>query len=152
MVSKRGYITNLTKFYTLALLKERPRHGYELMEELEKKIGKKPSSGQIYPLLKKLEESGLISHRVVKLGDKEKKVYTLTGEGEKTAYRVMGRFSEVVSIMLEPKLTKCAHCGCKVYEGGHKERIEGKMLMFCCVHCANSYKRHLGIPNFACTR
>ncbi len=143
MVGERGYITNLTKFYTLVLLSESPRHGYELMEELEKKLGKKPSPGQIYPLLKKLEGSGLISHKVVKLGDRERKVYTLTAEGKKTASRVVGRFSDVVSIILEPKLTKCAHCGCKVYEGGHKERIEGKLLMFCCVHCARFYKKHL---------
>jgi len=145
MVGERGYITNLTKFYTLVLLNEGPRHGYELMEELEKKLGKKPSPGQIYPLLKKLEGSGLISHKVVKLGDRERKVYTLTGEGKRTAARVMGRFSDVVSIILEPRLTKCAHCGCKVYEGGYKERIDGKTLMFCCVHCANSYKKHIAL-------
>lgn len=143
MVGERGYVTNLTKFYTLVLLNEGPRHGYELMEELEKRLGKKPSPGQIYPLLKKLERSRLITHKVVKLGDKQKKVYTLTDEGKKTASRAMGRFSDVVSIILEPKLTKCAHCGCKVYEGGHKERIDGKMLMFCCVHCADSYKHSL---------
>jgi DNA-binding PadR family transcriptional regulator len=143
MVGERGHITNLTKFYTLVLLNEAPRHGYEIMEELEKKLGKKPSPGQIYPLLKKLEESSLITHRVVKMGDREKKVYTLTSEGRKTTSRILGRFSDVVSIILEPKLTKCAHCGCKVYEGGHTERIEGRALMFCCIHCANSYKMHL---------
>ncbi len=143
MVGERGDITNLTKFYMLVLLSETPRHGYEIMEELEKKLGKKPSPGQIYPLLKKLEESGLMTHKVVKMGDRKKKVYTLTSEGRKTTSRILGRFSDIVSIILEPKLTKCAHCGCKVYEGGHKERMDGKMLMFCCVHCANSYKRHL---------
>lgn len=143
MLGEKAYVTNLTKFYTLVLLNEGPRHGYELMNELEKKLGKKPSPGQIYPLLKKLEDSGLITHETVKIGDRERKVYTLTGEGRKTTSRILGRFSDVISIILEPRLTKCAHCGCKVYEGGYKERIEGKVLMFCCVHCANSYKRHL---------
>lgn len=143
MLGERGYITNLTKFYTLVLLNEGPKHGYELMNELKKKLGKKPSPGQIYPLLKKLEGGGLITHETVKIGDRERKVYTLTSEGRKTTSRILGRFSDVVSIILEPKLTKCAHCGCKVYEGGYKERIEGKVLMFCCVHCANSYKKHL---------
>lgn len=143
MVGERGYLTNLTKFYTLALLSEGPRHGYELMEELDKRLGKKPSPGQIYPLLRKLEGGGLISHRIVKLGDRERKVYTLTDKGRKTASRVMSGFSDVISGILEPKLTKCAHCGCKVYEGGHMERVAGEKLMFCCVHCAGSYKEHL---------
>jgi len=143
MAGERGYITNLTKFYTLVLLDERPRHGYELMEELEKRLGKKPSPGQIYPLLKKLERSELISHKVVKLGNRTRKVYTLTGNGKKIASRVMDRFSDIVSVILEPKLTKCAHCGCKVYEGGHTEKIEGKILMFCCIHCARFYKMHI---------
>ena len=41
---------------------------------------------------------------------------------------------------IETKLTKCAHCGCKMFECGHKERIKEKDLLFCCKHCANSFK------------
>jgi len=143
MVGEREHITNLTKFYTLLLLNEAPRHGYELMTELGEKTGKKPSAGQIYPLLRNLKKKGLVTCETTMIGDKKKKVYALTREGRKTCAMLMARFSDLVSIVLEPKLTKCAHCGCKVYEGGHRERIEGKTLMFCCVHCANSYKRHL---------
>jgi DNA-binding PadR family transcriptional regulator len=143
MVGEREHITNLTKFYTFLLLNEAPRHGYELMAELGKKTGKKPSAGQIYPLLRSLERKGLVTCKTTMVGDKKKKVYALTREGRKTCVMLMARFSDLVSIVLEPRLTKCAHCGCKVYEGGHRERIEGKTLMFCCVHCANSYKRHL---------
>jgi DNA-binding PadR family transcriptional regulator len=143
MVGEREYITNLTKFYTLLLLNEAPRHGYELMTELERRTGKKPSAGQIYPLLKSLKKKGLVTCETATVGDKKRKVYTLTRDGRKTSSMLMTRFSDLVSIVLEPKLTKCAHCGCKVYEGGHEERVEGKTLMFCCVHCANSYKRHL---------
>jgi len=136
-------LTNLTKFYTLMLLNEEPRHGYEIIEELGKKLGKKPSPGQIYPLLKKFRKSKLISQKIVKVGEKRRKVYTLTAEGRTAADRMLANFSDIVSAILEPKLTKCAHCGCKVYEGGHRERIGGKLLMFCCVHCAGSYKRSL---------
>jgi DNA-binding PadR family transcriptional regulator len=144
MVGEREYITNLTKFYALLLLSEAPRHGYELITELEGRTGKKPSAGQIYPLLRALKKKGLVTCKTVTVGDKERKVYTLTREGQRTSSMLMTRFSDLVSIVLEPKLTKCAHCGCKVYEGGHRERIEGKSLMFCCVHCAGSYKTHLG--------
>ncbi len=141
MVGEREHITNLIKFYTLLLLNEAPRHGYELMTELGEKTGKKPSAGQIYPLLRNLKKKGMVSCETTMVGDKKKKVYTLTHEGRKTCAMLMTRFSDLVSIVLEPMLTKCAHCGCKVYEGGHKERIERRVLMFCCVHCANSYKR-----------
>ncbi|MEM3421782.1 MAG: PadR family transcriptional regulator [Candidatus Hadarchaeum sp.] len=143
MDSEKEYVTNLTKFYTLALLAKGPKHGYELMEELEKKIGKKPSAGQIYPLLKKLENKGLIVHEVIMVGKRRKKVYTLTTDGKRMASQMIGMFSNMISGILEPKLTKCAHCGCKVYEGGHAEKIGGRTLMFCCVHCANSYKKHI---------
>ena len=143
MVGEREHTTNLTKFYTFLLLNEAPRHGYELMTELGEKTGKKPSAGQIYPLLRNLKKKGLVTCRTTMIGGKKRKVYALTHEGRKTCAMLMARFSDLVSIVLEPRLTKCAHCGCKVYEGGHRERIKGKTLMFCCVHCARSYKRHL---------
>ncbi|KUO42011.1 MAG: hypothetical protein APU95_00610 [Hadesarchaea archaeon YNP_N21] len=145
MQEKKEHVTNLTKFYTLLLLGGGPKHGYEIMKELEKKIDKKPSPGQIYPLLSKMEKSGLIAHEKIKIGNKEKKVYSLTKEGKKTRAMLIDRFSDIVSIILEPKLTKCAHCGCKIYEGGYEEVIEGKKLMFCCIHCAKSYKKTYGL-------
>jgi PadR family transcriptional regulator PadR len=143
MASEREAVTNLTKFYTLVLLNDGPKHGYEIMVELKKKIGKRPSAGQIYPLLKKLEKSGLVAYEIVKIGEKEKKVYRLTATGKKTYSRIVARFSDLISIILEPRLTRCWHCGCKIYEGGYTEKIEGQKLMFCCIHCAEAYKRTL---------
>lgn len=143
MAGERTRITNLTKFYTLLLLNEGPKHGYEIMVELGKKIGKKPSAGQIYPLMKSLRKKDLVTCKTMLSGGRKRKVYALTRKGKKTCLELMFRFSDLVSIVLEPRLTKCAHCGCKVYEGGHKERVGGRALMFCCVHCAHSYKRHL---------
>mgnify|MGYP001595282726 CR=1 FL=1 len=65
MKTEESYMTNLTKLYILVLLHESPRHGYELMEELGKRTGKKPSAGQIYPLLKKLRIANLKSKKVL---------------------------------------------------------------------------------------
>ncbi len=143
MAEESVEFTNLTKFYTMQLLSSGPRHGYEIMEELGRRLGRKPSPGQIYPLLKNFKRQGLITQRVVKTGDRSKKVYSLTEQGKSTAARMLRSFSDIVSVILEPKLTKCAHCGCKVYEGGYKEKIGGKLLMFCCVHCAGSYKKNI---------
>lgn len=141
MGRRKGLLANLTRFFVLSILNEGPKHGYRIMDELEEKIGKRPSPGQIYPLLKKLRRKGLITQRVEKFGDREKKVYSLTEEGREAYSRLVNRFNDVVSTILEPRLTKCAHCGCQVYEGGHQEEIDGELLSFCCVHCANSYKR-----------
>jgi DNA-binding PadR family transcriptional regulator len=46
----------------LALLAERPMHGYEMLEELEERTGGAwtPSAGSIYPTLQMLEDADLI--------------------------------------------------------------------------------------------
>jgi DNA-binding PadR family transcriptional regulator len=46
----------------LALLAERPMHGYEMIKELEERTGSAwvPSAGSIYPTLQLLEDEGLI--------------------------------------------------------------------------------------------
>src|SRR5205807_1130672 len=46
----------------LALLVERPMHGYEMIQELEARSGGiwRPSAGSIYPTLQLLEDQGLV--------------------------------------------------------------------------------------------
>jgi DNA-binding PadR family transcriptional regulator len=50
------------RFVVLALLSEQPRHGYELIKELEDRTGGayRPSPGVVYPLLAMLEDEGFI--------------------------------------------------------------------------------------------
>lgn len=134
-------ITNLVKFYTVLLLSEGPRHGYKIIKEIGEKLDKKISPGEIYPFLKLLKKNGYIE--IKKTGKREKKVYQLTKKGENFVKRMLNRFGDLIDIAIEPRLTVCAHCGCKVYEGGYKETIKGKRLMFCCVHCARSYKKEV---------
>src|SRR5688500_7319047 len=47
----------------LALLVERPMHGYEMIQELETRTGGiwRPSPGSVYPTLQLLEDEGLIA-------------------------------------------------------------------------------------------
>lgn len=63
----------------LALLAQRPMHGYELMGEMRTRLGRRyrASPGSIYPALQALEEEGLIAARQ----DGDRRVYELTGEG-----------------------------------------------------------------------
>lgn len=64
----------------LALIGEKPRHGYDLIQAISERFagGYTPSPGAIYPLLTMLEEEGLISSAA----EGAKKLYTLTSEGE----------------------------------------------------------------------
>lgn len=132
-------IGSLVKFYIVLLLKEGPKHGYDLMKELEKKLGSNISASQVYPFLNTLKKNKLV--RVEETGSRDRKTYKLTSKGEKFVEKILGRFGDLIDIAVEPRLSVCAHCGCKVYEGGHQEKINGKELNFCCHHCARSYKK-----------
>jgi DNA-binding PadR family transcriptional regulator len=131
-------ITNLVKFFSLILLYQGPHHGYDLIKEIEKQVGKKPSTGQIYPFLNLLLENKLI--RTIEKGDREKKIYHLTPKGTKFVEKKLQMFGGIISATVEKDLSTCAHCGCKVYSGGHEEIIAGEKLTFCCMHCAATHK------------
>lgn len=76
MRMKRGDI----KYHLLEILKETPRHGYEIISELEKQSGGyRPSPGSVYPTLQMLEEGGYLTGEQIE----GKKVYTITEEGLK---------------------------------------------------------------------
>lgn len=65
----------------LALIAEKPSHGYELIRAIEAKFGGgyAPSPGAVYPTLTLLEEQDFVRSEV---GDGSKKVYAITPEGE----------------------------------------------------------------------
>lgn len=68
------------KYVILRLLKEKPRHGYEIIKALEDRMGGwyTPSAGTVYPTLQLLEDQGYV--RVVE--SEGKRVYHITPEGE----------------------------------------------------------------------
>lgn len=68
------------RFVILALLEEQPRHGYELIKELEERTGGayRPSAGVIYPTLALLEDEGLIRPAG---GETGRKLYEVTDAG-----------------------------------------------------------------------
>jgi DNA-binding PadR family transcriptional regulator len=68
------------RFIVLALIAEQPRHGYELIKELEDRTGGayRPSPGVIYPTLALLEDEGFIRPAI---GEAGRKLYETTDEG-----------------------------------------------------------------------
>jgi DNA-binding PadR family transcriptional regulator len=69
------------KYVILNLMKEKPRHGYEIIRELDEQSHGlyKPSPGVVYPTLQMLEEMGY----AVSAEQESKKVYSITDEGLK---------------------------------------------------------------------
>ncbi len=69
------------KYVILKLLRDKPRHGYEVMKELEERLHGcySPSPGTVYPTLQWLEDEGLVSARELD----GKKVYEITEAGRK---------------------------------------------------------------------
>lgn len=67
----------------LALLKDRPMHGYEMIQEIAERSGGawKPSPGSVYPTLQLLEDEGLIASA----SEGGKKLFSLTDDGRTAA-------------------------------------------------------------------
>ena len=67
------------RLYLLALLNEGPRHGYEVIQDLEQRFNGlyTPSAGTVYPRLAKLEEEGLVERSE----EGRKAVYRITDAG-----------------------------------------------------------------------
>jgi DNA-binding PadR family transcriptional regulator len=68
------------KYVILRLLEEKPRHGYEIIKELEDRFGGlySPSPGTVYPTLTMLEDLGYARATAEEGG---KKIYEITPEG-----------------------------------------------------------------------
>ena len=73
----------------LALLAEKPMHGYQIIAEIEQRSGGawKPSAGSVYPTLQLLADEGLITSTV----SEGRKTYSLTEAGRAEADVAAGR-------------------------------------------------------------
>jgi DNA-binding PadR family transcriptional regulator len=82
------------KLVILRLLEEKPRHGYEIIKELEGRSGGaySPSPGTVYPTLTMLEDMGY-AKAVPEEGGK--KIYEITDEGRKNLAEHSGAVNDV---------------------------------------------------------
>jgi DNA-binding PadR family transcriptional regulator len=77
---ERGWI----KFLILRVLYEEPMHGYQLLEEIEKRSGgyHKLMPGSIYTILRRMEHRGLLRSEWEKVeSGPDRRIYRLTDEG-----------------------------------------------------------------------
>lgn len=83
----------------LKILSISPKHGYQLVKDIEKKLDKKVSLGGIYPILNELETKGLIiGHEMVQYG-RFKKVYSLTPKGKEKLDKIEATFNKFKRFM-----------------------------------------------------
>ncbi|GGR37271.1 PadR family transcriptional regulator [Streptomyces netropsis] len=81
------------RLYLLKLLDEAPRHGYEVIRQLEERFQGlyAPSAGTVYPRLAKLEAEGLVTHTT----EGGRKVYALTDAGRAELADRRGELAEL---------------------------------------------------------
>ena len=131
--------SSITKYCILTELSRSEMHGYELMKQIKKMTGKKPSAGQIYPVLNQMRSLGYLSVRIKKNGKKSVKHYKMTPSGKKFFSYISKRFDALIRAALKERIRKCAHCDCEMISGGVVKKISGKSMDFCCSSCASSY-------------
>lgn len=81
----KSFMLGHAKLITLAVLSNKPLHGYGIIKEIKSKSGDccSVTVGTIYPILKTLESEGLIESEKVSARGREKIVYKITAKGEK---------------------------------------------------------------------
>ena len=75
-----------TEVLILALLDERPRHGYDISRLIDERSGGTITfhTASLYPTLYRLEDKGLIDGRwVERAGQRRRRYYRLTAQGRK---------------------------------------------------------------------
>jgi PadR family transcriptional regulator PadR len=86
----------------LALLEDRPRHGYEICRLIETRSGGAISFqvASLYPMLYRLEKRALIAGRwVEKAGERRRRFYKLTAEGKEVLKRQRSFWAEFVEAL-----------------------------------------------------
>ena len=136
-------VQNLTKLYTLVLLKSKKSvTGYYILKRLESDLGKTSSPTYVYDFLKKLKEEKYIKEVSTKEEKREKKRskgFNLTPAGVAFTDRIFSRFDNLIEVAIQSKLEICSSCGVKLYENYYTETMHGTDMNFCCKHCAKAY-------------
>lgn len=115
----------------LALLAEKPMHGYQLMAEIEKRSGGawKPSAGSVYPTLQLLVDEGLLAQEVAD----GRKTYSLTESGRAATESSTGKAApwdtfglhDLLGVGPLPKsVVDLAHAAAQVRRTGTSEQVD----------------------------
>lgn len=115
-------INSLIKIQTLCLLDQGPKHGYEIIKELENVLSRNISASHVYPFLKNLESNGFIAFRKIETRDKKK--YYLTNDGNNFVTKMFDKIGPVFFHVIERSGMTCPNCNTKVESESYKKKIE----------------------------
>lgn len=94
------------EYCVLALLRDRPRYGFDLVRELSEADGLLTSEGTIYPLLSRLRKDGMVSTSWAESeSGPPRRYYALTADGRSALARFVQdwrRFRDSVDRVLGP--------------------------------------------------
>ena len=91
----RARVERFAEPAVLLLLRERPVHGYELLEQLPELMGERVDMGNLYRFLRLLEADGIVrSEWDDHAPGPTKRIYELTGEGHALLERWAGALRE----------------------------------------------------------
>jgi PadR family transcriptional regulator PadR len=96
---------SLSKFFVLCVLHQKPMHGYEVVQAVERTTNGccSPTEGTVYPVLNEFEAGGyLTSHGEIVQG-RERKVYTLTGKGRAAFQTAVEAWLEATDCIIASK-------------------------------------------------
>jgi DNA-binding PadR family transcriptional regulator len=77
----------------LALMRN-PSYGYQLGKDLAE-VGLETEEGTLYPILRRLEDQGLVSSTWDTEGSRPRKYYQITPAGEESLNRLLGTFRRI---------------------------------------------------------
>ena len=88
----------------LALVEERPRHGYEIGKLLEERSGGLLGFhiASLYPKLYRLEKRGLLAGRwVERAGQRRRRYYKITAAGRKVLASQRSRWEQFIAVLTQ---------------------------------------------------
>lgn len=93
---------SLSKFFVLCVLHEKPMHGYEIVQAVQRttKGCCSPTEGTVYPMLNEFEAGGYLKSRADIVQGRERKVYTLTAKGRKAFQIAVGAWLEATDCII----------------------------------------------------
>lgn len=96
---------SLSKFFVLCVLHQKPMHGYELVQAVERttKGCCSPSEGTVYPVLNEFEAGGYLTAHTEVVQGRERKVYALTDQGRQAFQVAVEAWLEVTDCIVASK-------------------------------------------------
>ena len=99
---------SMLELQVLWYLSNHDLHGYALIQDLSKHRSSPLTPGTLYPLLARFEKQKLIT--VKETGERDKKVYTITLEGQKLLDKLAHEFVEIFDgIYIKYNCSVCEH-------------------------------------------